>query len=167
MKCLIVLTVSAASFAIMGAALADERSVSMPVEEAAYAAVSLSPGFLPDPQVVSGTSGGQTNATTMIPGCQGWIAGSEPDHEFTALGDFAHLRIFVASEGDTTLVIQRPDGSYACNDDYEGSNPLVELTSAEAGLYRIWVGSFHEGEYNSYKLGFSEYMSSVPSTIAP
>ena len=68
------------------------------------------------------------------------------------------------SEGDTTLVIQAPDGSYRCDDDTEDMNPLVEGAFAP-GTYKIWVGSYNEGEPSPYTLGISELANVVPSSL--
>ncbi len=129
-----------------------------------FGTVTLTSGFVPDPHVVEGTSGGGTDASTVNPGCNGWIA-PNPDHLFAATSAFTSIRIMVRSEADTTLVVQKPDGSYACNDDSDGLNPLVQIDGAPMGTYRIWIGSYQQGTNSRYKLGFSELATVTPSSI--
>jgi len=122
-----------------------------------YDAVALRTGFTPDPHVVSGVSGGSANASNTNASCRGWIA-SNPDHVFTANSDFSFLRIFAQSSGDTTLVIQTPNGQMRCNDDTYGHNPMVEGRFPR-GTYRIWIGSYSQGENLRYRLSFTELQS--------
>ncbi len=71
------------------------------------------------------------------------------------------------SAEDTTLVIQRPDGTFLCNDDGIGQelNPLVSAPFP-AGTYKIWVGSYNQGANSRYHLGFSE-LSTVGASNLP
>jgi hypothetical protein len=87
-----------------------------------------------------------------------------PDHLFVAGGAFNLLRVMVKSTTDTTLVIQKPDGSYYCNDDTDGTNPLV-AGNFPPGTYRIWIGSYSQGQNASYTLGLSELSSVQPSGL--
>ena len=109
-----------------------------------FGTVALRPGFTPDPHAASGTSGGQANANNVNSSCRGWIA-SNPDHVFQAQGNFNFLRIFAVSNGDTTLLIQTPNGQVRCNDDTFGTNPSVEGNFGP-GTYRVWVGSYQQGQ---------------------
>ena len=69
----------------------------------------------------------------------------------------------VNARSDLTLVVRRPDGSYACNDDGEGLNPIVVMQAAPAGTYQIFVGTFDDRQMSDYKLGISELNSVTPS----
>jgi hypothetical protein len=129
-----------------------------------FGVVTLAPGFMPDPHVAQGTSGGGRDASTVTAGCNGWIA-QNPDHNFVASGAFTTLRIMARSESDTTLVIRKPDGTYACNDDSDGLNPLVQIDNAVAGTYNVWIGSYQQGQNAAYKLGFSELATTTPSSL--
>ena len=119
-----------------------------------FGTVSLSPGFMPDPHVVTGRSGGGVAASTFQSGCAGWVEPT-PDHILVTHGAFSALRILVRSRSDTTLVVQEPGGAYRCDDDTEDRNPVVE-GSFPPGAYRIWIGSFTEGRGADYRIGFSE-----------
>lgn len=127
-------------------------------------AVALAPGFTA-PNMVEGTAGGLTDASSLGPGCIGNI-GSDPDHVVTLSAAIPNLRFFARADEDITLVIQQPDGSYICNDDTEGLNPVVTAANFPAGEYKVWVGSYaSEDALASYKLGFSEDAAAMPSSL--
>ncbi|MGD1996701.1 MAG: hypothetical protein PVH62_08005, partial [Anaerolineae bacterium] len=64
---------------------------------------------------------------------------------------------FVADGGeDTTLVINDPNGSWRCNDDYSGLDPMVEFPNPFTGQYDIWVGSYSSGDYVNGTLYITE-----------
>ena len=128
-----------------------------------FGTVALEAGFVPDPHVVNGTSGGGVDAATLSPGCSGWVS-STPDHVLDARSAFAPLRILAHSTGDVTLVVQKPDGSYVCNDDAEGTDPVIEA-QLSAGAHRIWVGSYEQGASAQYRLGFSELGSTRAASL--
>lgn len=132
-----------------------------------FGTVTVAPGFTPDPATASGTSGGSTNGQSRNAQCAGWISDT-PDHLLVATGDFPTLRVMARAtnaEQDITMVIQRPDGSYVCNDDdEEGLNPLV-VGPFPAGTYKVWVGSYEEGTHAAYTLGVSELPSVTPSSL--
>lgn len=134
-----------------------------------FGTITLAPGFMPDPHTETGTSGvtaeSAIEARTWNPTCRGSVT-QLPDHLFVASGNISSLKIMVRSAGDTTLIVQRPDGTYNCDDDTEGSNPVVSGAFA-AGTYKIWVGSYTRTENHRYTLGFSELSSQNPSNLPP
>ncbi|MFK7999365.1 MAG: hypothetical protein AB8H86_07195 [Polyangiales bacterium] len=130
----------------------------------AYGTVTLAPGFSPDPHTTQGVAGGARNASILnTPGCRGYIA-TQPNHLFVATANFANMRIMVRAVEDTTLVVQRPDGSYICDDDTEGRNPVVQAIMTP-GTYKIFVGAYRANERPNYTLGFSELGGVVPSSL--
>lgn len=118
--------------------------------------VTIGPGFMPDPQTATGTAGGPVMASTMSPDCRGYIA-SAPNHIINATGAFANLRVIVSSPMDTTLVIQRADGTFVCNDDFEGLNPGIAGPFGP-GQHRVWVGTYSATPMGpaTYTIGFTE-----------
>lgn len=101
---------------------------------------TLSPGFMPDPYVLSYVAGGTVAASQYGSDCAGTIA-STPDHVLQ-LGAFNYLKVSVESASDTTLAIYgEPYGRWFCNDDSEGLNPVIAGSWA-AGTYYVYVGSF-------------------------
>lgn len=115
---------------------------------------TLAPGFMPDPVAVPIVSGGNINARNLGlgPGCVGYVT-RQPDFILRMTGNSPSLRVYVrvpraraVTNTDTTLIINTATGSWRCNDDSYGSaNPSVDLPSAGAGQYDIWVGSYVAG----------------------
>ncbi|MGD1991951.1 MAG: hypothetical protein PVI59_02050 [Anaerolineae bacterium] len=108
--------------------------------------VDLRAGFTPDPHEVEMLSGGDVDVSAAGIGveCTGY-ATSAPDLRLNWSGSSEALRILflVNAEGDdATLIINAPDGSWHCNDDYAGFDPAVEIDEPVEGQYDIWVGSY-------------------------
>ena len=105
-------------------------------------------GFAPDPHTVSIVSGGSVDvyAQNIGSGCTGYAA-STPDCRIRWSGSAARLRIFFVpdSGADTTLIVNDARGEWRCNDDYDGLDPLVELTNPLSGQMDVWVGSYSSG----------------------
>lgn len=110
-----------------------------------FGSASLSRGFMPDPYTVEVTSGGSLSVTAMDlgPGCVGY-ATADPDFILDYASAAATLRFFVEVEGDgdTALVINAPDGSWHCNDDSMGLDPMVAFDEPLTGRYDVWVASY-------------------------
>jgi hypothetical protein len=116
-----------------------------------FGEVTLEAGFVPDPHTVEIVAGGDIDAFDAIGtdglgnSCVGTIANA-PDYrlQYTS-GSFPLIFSFV-SDGDTTLVVNAPDGSWYCDDDSGGSlNPMIEFATPMSGQYDIWVGAFGGG----------------------
>lgn len=102
--------------------------------------VNLSAGFLPDPHRVNVVSGGGNDASDLSSSCVGAVADS-PDVVVNFRSQGGALSFSVASSGDTSLVINGPDGRWYCNDDTNGLNPVLTWGSAPSGQYDVWVGA--------------------------
>jgi len=131
--------------------------------ESNFGTVTLSTGFMPDPKVAQGRSGGARDASTLSPDCAGWIDANKPDHIFVAQSAFgANFRILAHSTAqptqDVTLVVQKPDGTYICNDDAvaPATDPILAGNALMPGIYKVWVGSYRQGEFADYRIGFTE-----------
>lgn len=111
---------------------------------AAQQEISLSAGFLPDPIYVDVYSGGSNEAYNISQSCVGSIANS-PDVNVYFNSNGGRLAFGVYSQGDTSLVINGPDGRYYCNDDTNGLNPVLIWGNAPSGTYNIWVGAVGNG----------------------
>ena len=84
--------------------------------------------------------------------CLGY--GSEkPSHVLVLAEDTDRLSMSVASDGDTTLLVEGPRG-IDCNDNYrrDSRDAAIRDGSWPAGTYRIWVGAFEQGDRINYKL---------------
>ncbi len=130
-----------------------------------YGSRSVTPGFTPDPIQVAITSGGTLNVSQMSLGtdCTGF-ATAQPDFNFTLTGVSNFLRVFVnAGSEDTTLIINKANGQWACNDDSNGGrNPMVDLNNAGPGLYNVWIGSYASGTRAHGTLNITELRSQLP-----
>ena len=116
--------------------------------------VSLSAPFSPDPHTVSISAGGSVDVD--VTGCGYGYVARAPDYNLTYSGSGSALYFFVRSDEDTTLLINRPDASWICDDDSLGdSNPVVTIPNAGAGLYNIWVGTYSDGDLSSATLYIS------------
>ena len=99
-------------------------------------------------------------------GCGGWVT-AQPDFNFTLAQADAFLRVYVdhaANNGDTTLIINKPDRSWVCNDDYQSGNlnPSIDLTNAAPGLYNVWIGSYQSGTQVHARLNITELQGNHP-----
>jgi len=123
-----------------------------------YGSAELTAGFTPDPHTIEVVSGGQVDASYLGGECVGHAA-EEPDVRLSWSGTSAQLRIFFNGAGaeDASLLVNLPDGSWFCNDDWAGLDPEVLLSDPPEGQYDIWVGSYQPGEYISGTLSISEY----------
>lgn len=125
-----------------------------------YGTVDLTAGFTPDPYSVDVMPGGSTNAANLNLGsdCVGFINASNPDVRVNyQAGRFGLLSFSVTGGGDTTLLINGPDGNWYCNDDFgESVSPKVIFEPAQSGEYDIWVGTFGEDSGGGAQLQISE-----------
>lgn len=125
-----------------------------------YGETSLSAGFTPDPYRVSIVSGGSVDAIYLGGDCVGYAA-QGPDYRLNWIGSSSELRIFFDADqlgDDTALIINKPDGSWACNDDAneETFNPMVIFPNPTEGRYDIWVSSYDDGDYIEGQLHITE-----------
>ena len=106
-----------------------------------YGEVTLKPGFKPDPHTVSLQAGG--NLKTNLGGVTTHVM-NNPDYKlhYTAKQGVP-LTFRVQSKGDTTLLINLPNGTWIANDDSgSGLNAKITLNNATSGRYDIYVGTY-------------------------
>ena len=115
------------------------------------------PALPPAPATLNAVSGGDIDVTSLNLGenCLGYAA-SDPDFVIELTADFSRITFLIASEEDTTLIINAPNGSWACNDDTNGLNPALVFHNARAGGYRVWIGSYADETYGESVLYISE-----------
>jgi hypothetical protein len=125
-----------------------------------FGTLNLASGFTPDPQVVAVRSGGEIDAATISPSCQGFISNS-PDVRLNYEAARLPLIISVAANADTTLVVNGPDGSWYCDDDggENGLNPMVRFNTPASGQYDIWIGTYGNASLQPAQLNISELTS--------
>lgn len=143
-----------------GAAPVSNTSTSMDYSSPSrYGDISL--GNFRSPHVVAVIAGGSTAAADILDApCTGYVATEGPDVQLEYSGNSKVLNIYVNGSVDTTLIINAPDGSWHCNDDYgrnSGTNPGIQFSPAANGIYDIWVGAYFEsGTGTSVELKISE-----------
>jgi hypothetical protein len=121
-----------------------------------FGQVRLRSGFTPDPHQTTLNAGGPVDASTRGEACNGNVA-SRPSFSLRYTAGELPLIIYAESEADTTLLVRAPDGSFHCNDDSVGLNPVVRFDAPRNGRYQIWVGRFGEdAEAASAVLSISE-----------
>jgi hypothetical protein len=121
-----------------------------------YESFTLSPGFEPNPAVGTGLSGGtrlvecatgESNGETTI---QTYVDDADaPDHTVTLTDEIPNLSASVESDGDVTLVVEGPDGTF-CSDDVDGLLPAIS-GDWPAGTYNIWIGDFVGDSSGTYR----------------
>ena len=116
-----------------------------PAEDAPVALITLNleAGFPLDPMILSVNGGGEVDASTLDEGCAGYI-NQDPVVTLNWSGQADFVEVFFYSDHDPTLVIQMPDGGYACNDDANDLllDPSIQANNPPTGQYKIWVGSY-------------------------
>jgi hypothetical protein len=111
--------------------------------------------------IVDGTTGGATSLSAVTSNldrddnqCFGF-GDPRPDHILSLEKAVDRLKIQVDSRGqDTTIVMQAPDGSFICADDFGNSKDagLESLTPWSAGKYKVWIGTVAPTRRYNYKL---------------
>lgn len=124
----------------------------------AYGSTSFTAGVGQGPISVGIQAGGAIFGGNADDSCYGYIS-YQPSFNLDYQARSAPLFISAASDADTTLVINAPDGSWHCNDDGQGQglNPGVSFVSPQSGVYHIWVGTLGAGNgYEPSMLHISE-----------
>ncbi|WP_211249682.1 peptidase [Brevundimonas bacteroides] len=111
-----------------------------------FGEITLRAGFSPDPHTVRLTAGGEVDSGPLGDGCSGNVA-DYPDYVVNYTSGSFPLIFGVDSDRDTTLVVADQNDRYWCDDDggNEGLNPQVYLSNPRSGTYRVWVGTFSQG----------------------
>lgn len=110
-----------------------------------------------DPMTVAVYAGGRVRAADVSRGCEGWISRA-PDVQINYASSGRPLIFSVDSDGDTTLVINGPDGRWSCDDDggYYGLNPALQYNRPQSGVYDVWIGSYARDRNDAATLYVSE-----------
>lgn len=119
---------------------------------ASYGSLSLQGNFQPDPQSITVRAGGSIAAETLSAECKGYI-NDAPDFElsYSEAMSFA-LGFYTMGDIDTTLVINDPDDTWFCNDDFSDSSARgagIEFYPPKNGTYDVWVGTYDEADFGA------------------
>ncbi len=122
-----------------------------------FGTVNLNANFYPDPFVVPVTAGGSIPAERLGGSqCVGTIA-QAPDVRLNyRAGQGLPLYISATSRFDITLVVNLPNGRWACNDDFIGTDPGIVFGNPMSGQYDIWIGHYGRGAGVPARLHISE-----------
>jgi hypothetical protein len=135
---------AAVAVAFLCAGRAEAQNINL---KPTYGAVKLKAGFTPDPHKADVVAGG--NIRTKLGGVNAWIANPPDFRLFYTAGRFA-LTFYVRSRGDTTLLINQPDGTWIADDDSGGNlNPQIRLGRPQSGRYDIYVGTVGRDTVNA------------------
>ena len=105
-----------------------------------YGSVTLKAGFLPDPFKKDVQAGGELR--TNLGGVNAYVA-TAPDFSLQYTKGKYPLTFNVKSAGDTTLLINLPDGTWIADDDSGGGlDPLIRIANPPSGRYDIYVGTY-------------------------
>ena len=116
---------------------------------------SLETNFDPDPARFRVVAGG-SEASRQLGNCDAGFIANTPDIRLNFEAGELPLRFFVDARADTTLAINLPDGSWVCNDDTVGLNPVIDLARPQSGQYDIFVGTADDGESPRVSLQVTE-----------
>lgn len=144
----------AAGLSLTSAAFANPDTSGEPL----YGTVTLNAGFTPDPHDVQVQAGGNTDvsALTLPSGCTGHIVTTQPDIRVNYTAGSAPFRIASCAGSDTSLIINDASGNWHCDDDSEGTNPVVSFNGASTGQYDVWVGTYAAGNSQPSTVRFTE-----------
>jgi len=118
--------------------------------------VALRSGFTPDPYTVQVVAGGNQDGNRLPGSCTGWISDA-PDFRVTYSAGRLPLVFRAVSGTDTTLIVNDPNGNWACDDDSFGDgDPQVVFRRPASGVYDVWVGTFNRGGTARAVLGVTE-----------
>lgn len=117
-----------------------------PAANPAYGTVNLAAGF-GDPAAYNVRSGGGADLNALGGLCRGYSTG-QPTYRINYTAGGANLlRFYFISDGDGTLAVQAPNGTWSCNDDSYGSlDPSVDFYGPASGTYNVLVGSYSSGQ---------------------
>lgn len=107
-----------------------------------YGSAKLKAGFLPDPFTRDVQAGGFIR--TNLGGVNAHVA-QAPDFSLDYTAGKYPLTFTVKSVGDTTLLINLPDGRWIADDDSgNGLDPLIRIANPPSGRYDIFVGTYRK-----------------------
>ncbi|WP_191085759.1 peptidase S1 [Roseococcus microcysteis] len=124
-----------------------------------FGTLNLSANFAPDPVVVNVTAGGNVPAERLGGSqCVGTIADAPDVRLNYRAGQGLPLYISATSRADVTLVVNLPNGRWACNDDFRGTDPGLIFNNPMSGQYDIWIGHYDRGSRVPAQLRISEIL---------
>ncbi len=95
--------------------------------------------------------------------CTGYVDAGSPTAaiDYDADGGTGVLTVGATALADLVLLVQAPDGEILCNDDFDGTDPLVQVYDPASGRYVVWAGTFSLSDPVDATLTISETESEV------
>ncbi len=87
-------------------------------------------------------------SSDVMDACTGFIDSAAPTAVVAYQGDGQGTLVLSAASADTqmpndlVLLVRTPGGTWRCNDDYNGSDPVVVVEGAARGDYAVWAGTY-------------------------
>lgn len=152
-------------------AIAPAHAVQDPGAAPAYGASNLDAGFVPDPTSVGLRAGGAMPTSEVADFCPGYVS-YQPSYNLNYNAGGYDLYLSAASDADTVLLVNTPDGAWHCDDDGAGNgfDAGMMFESPQSGVYNIWVGTYGSGDgYEPAMLHISElgFVDDNPYSQAP
>ena len=98
-----------------------------------------------EPYLLDMAAGGDVDVNRTLDECRGY-ATAAPDLRVNYIAGIDPMVISVRSDGDTTLIVSDPEGTWICDDDSgPGNNAELILDEPLSGQYDIWVGTYSDG----------------------
>jgi hypothetical protein len=117
-------------------------SFAQSVADPTYGTITIGPDLGAMIETVPLFAGGSDDAYDFDTSCVGQINATAPDLVVQIAAPVLRLSVFATSESDLTLVVQRPNGGFLCDDDTDGLNPAVSVLKPSPGEYAVWVGTY-------------------------
>ncbi len=135
--------VVALTFAALAVGRMEAQEQPDPNLKPTFGSVKLSAGFLPDPFTKDLQASGPIR--TKLGGLAAYVS-KAPDFSLSYVAGKYPLIFSAKSLGDTTLLINLPDGTWVADDDSGGNlDPRIRLNKPASGRYDIYVGTIDKG----------------------
>lgn len=119
-----------------------------------YGELTLKAGFANDPRTINVTAGG--NLTVVYKGVTTHVT-KQPDFKVHYTAGRFPLTFYTESSGETSLLINTPDGKWHIDDDSgKGLNAKIKFNNPKSGRYDVYVGTFRAQLERKTKLKISE-----------
>ncbi|MEZ4335880.1 MAG: hypothetical protein R3B82_04570 [Sandaracinaceae bacterium] len=118
-----------------------------------------------DRHVREGAASGDVPVAATQQGCAGHVP-SAPTLGLSVEAP-GTARIMARGDEDLVLLVRRPDGTFACDDDAAGDYDPLVIEPLQIGFYRIWVGTFNPGRTGQFQLSVDVDGPEAPGPDAP
>jgi len=110
---------------------------------------------------VTGRTVGSLPANRPAPACIGHVP--RLPHVTLDVRQPTRGSLVAHGEADLVLLVRRPDGTFACDDDSAGSLDPRVLETFTPGIYRVWVGTYAQDRSAEFELSFTVDTGPPPS----